>query len=148
MFFFRDRTYFMIPNNTIEDLVLTMDMLLGYTSPLVSRPMFFVAPEDHYSPMAEHITTDIKEVPSDALLPSKIEVQQHGLTDQPVMNIRDVNESFEPKDIGRSPVRHYGFPWILRSEFFSNGCGISRNVWEPFHPGLWKESMRGGTPHS
>ena len=45
-----------------------------YTFPLVSRPMFFVAPEDHYSPMAEHITTDIKEVPSDALLPSKIEV--------------------------------------------------------------------------
>ena len=92
----RDRTSFctiMIPNNTIEDLVLTIDMLLGYTSPLVSRPMFFVAPEDLYSPMAEHITTDIKEVPSDALLPLKIEVQQHGLTDQPVVNIRDVNST-------------------------------------------------------
>ena len=48
---------------------------------LMSRPMFFVAPEDLYSPMAEHITTDIKEVPSAALLPLKIEVQQHGLTD-------------------------------------------------------------------
>jgi hypothetical protein len=102
----RDRTSFgtiMIPNNTIEDLVLTMDRLLGYTSPLVTRPMFFVAPEDHYSPMAEHITTDIKEVPSDALLPSKIEVQQHGLTDQPVVNIRDVNESFDPEGYWKVP---------------------------------------------
>jgi hypothetical protein len=122
----------MIPNNTIEDLVLNMDMLLGYTSPLVSRSIFFVAPEDHYSPTAEHITTDIKEVPSDTLLPLKIEVQQNGLTDQPVVNIQDVNESFEPKDIGRSPVRHYGVPWILRSESFSNGCEISRNVGNRF----------------
>jgi hypothetical protein len=30
-------------------------------------------------------------------------VQQHGLTDQPVVNIRDVNESFDPEGYWKVP---------------------------------------------